>query len=161
MTTSSRVLALLLDGPMTTAELVAVTGLPLDKVHNAVCTLGRNGHLASQPVRYEITTKGLYRLDPEADPECAARREAIRQRRLLAGKRYRDAKRLARGVVRRPKVVKEPKERRFRPAKPPVAQKPEDFPVEQRIVAAPLRDEGIVSQAIKSRRTLEQVWAWN
>lgn len=158
MTTSSRVLALLLGGPMTTAELVAVTGLPLDKVHNAVCTLGRNGHLASQPVRYEITTKGLYRLDPEADPDYAARREAIRQRRLLTGKRYRDAMRLARGVVRKPKVVKEPKVRHVKAPKPPVAQKPDAFPVEQRIVPAPAVADSIVSTAIQSRPAFQAAW---
>lgn len=150
---SRQFLAQLLEGPKTRAELAELTGIEWESTRGVVSELKRNGLAVSdslKPVRYAITKKGQYLIDPKSDPNAAKRAEARRLKKLATNQKYRDAKRLASGVVKRVKVVRE------KPAPPA-----DDFPIERRIVPAPSRDSGLVFEAIKSRRALEQAWTWN
>lgn len=126
---TTQVMELLQSGPMTTAALVAATGMTAESVHTSICSLAKHGLLDSLPVRYQLTAKGLYRIDPKADPEYDAKVEATRLRKQRNNQRYRDAKRIG-----------------------------DEQPIKQRIVRAPHRAGGVVRSAIESRPAFQAAW---
>lgn len=63
MTSTQLIIDILADGkPRSVAELMALSGLPRDKVRNAITALTHREMAGAEPVRYSLTARGAQRI---------------------------------------------------------------------------------------------------
>jgi predicted ArsR family transcriptional regulator len=139
---AQRSLELILIHPRTRDQLAAALGLDTRQVKEVVSSLRRRGVVTSttkKPVIYSLTQRGRYWLDPESDPDRAAKKERAR----VAARSRQNAYRKARRAI----------------ARAAMEQSPEDeFPIEQRIVPAPRFADEFVFTAIQRRPAFQAAW---
>jgi len=126
--------------PRSVAEIAELTGQSRAKVHNAFCSLVRNGMTDAEPVRYTATDLGVRRASWRPQ---TAREKMDKQNRKMREKRA-AAQRAAQRIAAR----------EARDAEAGITESG----FVHKMVAAPVVADSIVSAAVQSRSALQAAW---